>query len=257
MPALVDEETFAVIQARMKINKATAIRNNRDPESSLLRGGYVRCGYCGWSMEARKMHKKSTPMTVYVCSRRKKSEYTGECQHGISVRLLDTAMWEHLKSLATRPDAIAAELERMQREDPTVADIEAVERSLTQVVRQQRNLIENLANVSGAAATLITDKINTLEEQRKQLTAEREVILGRASAWQRAQGSATCRRGAAPLPRAQTRSPIRSGGSHSTRWASRPRYGARIMSRAARSGPASPWTVRIVCTSPARSSCRR
>jgi hypothetical protein len=63
----------------------------------------------------------------------------------------------------------------------------AVERQLTTVARQQRNLIENLANVTGTAAALIAEKINALDAQRTQLEGERQGILQRRAAWEAAQ----------------------------------------------------------------------
>jgi len=187
IPALVDDVTFEAVQARLKSNQHTASRNNHDPEAALLRGGYVRCGYCGWAMHVQNSAPKGRPIVLYRCSRRTKSEGAGECAHGISTHLLDAAVWQHVEQILTQPDLIAAELERMRGMDPSAADLDAVERSLTQVVRQQRNLIEQLANVSGAAGRVIADKINALESQRDQLSAERETILGRARSWADAQ----------------------------------------------------------------------
>jgi site-specific DNA recombinase len=100
--------------------------------------------------------------------------------------VLDGAAWAHVRELLTHPETIAAELERMQREDPGAADLEATERALTAVVREQRNLVENLGHAQGAAAVLIADKINALEAQREQYTAEREGLLSRRQRWQAA-----------------------------------------------------------------------
>ena len=195
VPALVDRALFAAVQVHLSQNKLSSPRNSRTPEESLLRGGYVRCGYCGWAMHVyrstshRKPNGELRATLVYRCSRGYKPGYgkDGECRHVITLSVLDGAVWAHIAQLLTRPDLIAAELERMRDNDPGAGDIEAVERSLTAVVRQQRNLIENLANVNGGAGTVITNKINALEAQRDQLAAERETILARSRSWQETQ----------------------------------------------------------------------
>ena len=105
----------------------------------------------------------------------------------MSTALLDRVVWAHVERILTNPELMAAELERTQSSDPTADDLAAVERQLTGVVREQRAYIENLGKVTGAAATLIAEKVNALEAQREQLTVEREAILSRAQAWQDAQ----------------------------------------------------------------------
>ena len=47
IPPLIDATTFAGVAARLARNKATAVGRLCEPEAFLLRGGYVRCGYCG------------------------------------------------------------------------------------------------------------------------------------------------------------------------------------------------------------------
>jgi site-specific DNA recombinase len=49
----VDRATFAAVQAQLRRNKEESTRNNSRPKLYLLRGGFVRCGYCGRSVCAR------------------------------------------------------------------------------------------------------------------------------------------------------------------------------------------------------------
>ena len=48
-PAIVTPEEHALAQSILERNKANAIRNNRDPQATLLRAGFIRCGHCGWN----------------------------------------------------------------------------------------------------------------------------------------------------------------------------------------------------------------
>ncbi len=55
-PILVTEDgkpdiaLFERVQNRLVINKQAATRNNHDPHAYLLRGGFIKCGYCGANM---------------------------------------------------------------------------------------------------------------------------------------------------------------------------------------------------------------
>ncbi|HEV2121149.1 MAG TPA: recombinase family protein, partial [Chloroflexota bacterium] len=203
IPALVTPELFEAVQARLRLNQRAATRNNRNPEASLLRGGYVLCGYCDHVMSVHTTRPKGQEITIYRCNRNAAGGTT-DCHHGIAIHLLDGAVWERVSSVLRNPALVAAELERLQEADPDAADLEAVERRLTAVVREQRNYVENLGKVTGPAAALIAEKINALEVQREQLTGDRDTVLARSEARQRAReqlGSieAWCRNVAANL----------------------------------------------------------
>lgn len=64
VPALVDAETYQIVQERMRLNKERSPRNNRDPEATLLRGGFVRCGHCGDSMGRDEGATEEAPATL-------------------------------------------------------------------------------------------------------------------------------------------------------------------------------------------------
>jgi site-specific DNA recombinase len=53
-PALVTEAIADAALKRLAINKQESVRNNRNPEAFLLRGGVARCGYCGSALSAYK-----------------------------------------------------------------------------------------------------------------------------------------------------------------------------------------------------------
>jgi site-specific DNA recombinase len=184
IPAIIDQATFDTVQQRLTRNKSFAVRNAKHPEEALLRAGYARCGYCGYSMWVQGSSKNRGG--VYRCAKSSYVGYGGCACPNISTNVLDAAVWTRISALLAHPELIAAELERMQQQDPSTADLEAVERSLSAVVRQQRNYVENLGKVQGAAADLIAEKINALEAQRAQHATEREAILTRRAVWERA-----------------------------------------------------------------------
>ena len=53
-PALVGVEEFSTVASRLATNKAHAVRNNRNPEATLLRAGFLTCGHCGQSLAVKR-----------------------------------------------------------------------------------------------------------------------------------------------------------------------------------------------------------
>ncbi|ACZ39651.1 recombinase family protein [Sphaerobacter thermophilus] len=185
VPPLVDRATFELVQEQFARNQARAARNNRNPEAALLRGGYVRCGYCGRAMHVHKNSGKP----AYRCNGR---EYRrGSCPMPvIAAHVLDAAVWERVEAILTRPEIVAEELARLQTDDPTAADLAAVDRLLQQVDRQRANLTQaiGLTDDPDAVAALMAE-LERVAARRRQLEAEREGILHRREAWEAARAN--------------------------------------------------------------------
>ena len=185
IPAIVDDATFQAAQERRRRNQAESPRRTRDPEAYLLRGGYARCGYCRNSMAGVRNRDNTN---VYACTKGNRS--TGTCtRHGISVRILDRAVWERVESLLTRPDVIADHLERMQREDPSETDLANVERALAEVGRQKARLTRALTMFDDEeAAAPIVAEMEVLQARQRSLEREQEAVRARRAGWEAASG---------------------------------------------------------------------
>jgi site-specific DNA recombinase len=145
----------------------------------------VRCGYCTDAMRVLRARPQRRQTTTYRCARG--SKYRSDCtQHGIATRLMDTAVWGRVEAILTRPEIVVEEVARLQADDPTADDLAAAEKALANVRRQQDNLVEQLANVGGAVANLVTEKLAALEAKREQFASERDAILLRQRAWKTA-----------------------------------------------------------------------
>jgi site-specific DNA recombinase len=188
IPALVDKETFEIVQERLRLNRERSARSNRDPEATLLRGGFVRCGYCGDSMAALHARPKRRQAAFYRCARGMK--YPRDCtQHGISATVLDPAIWAKIEQILLRPEIIAGELARMENQSPATdaEELERVDRALATIERQQRNLVDQLAEQGQVVAALITQKLASLDDQRKSLEDSRVTLLTRKANQEAAQ----------------------------------------------------------------------
>jgi site-specific DNA recombinase len=183
IPAIVSRDLFEAVQARLAINKARSPRRTLDREAYLLRGGFVHCGYCGYTMS---VHRKLRS-TAYECVKR--SRATGLCsQHGISTRILDEAVWSRVERFLTRPDIVATELERLQSDDPTQADLDAIERGISEASRKIGNLTRALAMFDDpeAAAPLVAE-VEALRSQQRSLEVECVAVLARRAGWEEGQ----------------------------------------------------------------------
>jgi site-specific DNA recombinase len=177
-PAMVDEATYAAVQARFRLNSEQARRHNSAPEASLLRGGFAKCGYCGSTMIVHRRPRYAS----YRCSKhlRIKDACPGAT---IAVKRLDEAVWRRVESILTQPAIIAAELRRMRQTDTTEVDVKRLGRQLVQVDRSISNLVERLAEAGPAVAKAVSEKLTALERQREQLSSEREAALTRRKGW--------------------------------------------------------------------------
>jgi site-specific DNA recombinase len=169
VPALVDPPTWHAVQARFARNKAEAPRNNRHPEDSLLRSGFVRCGYCGNTVIAY-VHSAGLMYRCCVYSR----DIPGCRSSHVLVKTLDHAVWEKVHEVVTRPEIIALQLERLQQESDSGADVEALDRQVSAVEKQRQRIARGVAALDDdeAAAPLLVE-LKALAAQKRQLEAER------------------------------------------------------------------------------------
>ena len=112
VPAVVAQDVFDQVQAKLSLNQQKAPRNNK-AHQYLLRG-LVSCGICRLSAHARTLH--SGRYHYYVCKghtdalrtapgERCKSRYIPTSQ-------LDELVWQDLCMVLTQPEIIAYQLER-------------------------------------------------------------------------------------------------------------------------------------------------
>jgi site-specific DNA recombinase len=183
------------VQARFTRNKAEAPRNNRHPEDSLLRSGFVRCGYCGNTVISF-AHSSGLMYRCCVYAR----DIPGCRSSHVLVKTLDHAVWEKVQEVVTQPEIIALQLERLQQQSDSGADIEALDRQLRVVEKQRQRIARGVAALDDdeVAAPLLVE-LRALAAQKRQLEADRTAAAKRVTDHQEHQDQLTslmdwCRR---------------------------------------------------------------
>lgn len=166
VPALVTPAVWETAQGRLRLNGAHARRNNRNPEGSLLRGGYARCALCGISLAAL---TKPTRQPYYNCHR----------HIGIGVAVLDAWVWTRIRAVILDPEHVGAGVRGRDEAKPT-DDAARLDRRIAEAERRQRNLWGQVAE-RGANPVLL-GQIDDLERRRLALVAERATTADAAQA---------------------------------------------------------------------------
>jgi len=194
VPAVVPQNVFDQVQAKLSLNQQKAPRNNK-AHPYLLRG-LVSCGMCRLSAHARTLH--SDKYHYYVCKGRTDALRTapGErCKSRyIPTPQLDELVWQDLCMVLTQPEIIAYELERAHgghwAPQELQARIDTLNQAESLLKHQQARLLEAyLASVIDLEEferkrSELTRKQKALATQRLQLemtVVERVELSGMAS----------------------------------------------------------------------------
>jgi site-specific DNA recombinase len=146
VPALIDEETFALAQQRIEQGKRLSTRNTRQP--SLLQGILV-CAGCGYVYHrGQGANRQGRTYHYYRCSGARSHGARGRVCSNRPVRMeqLDELVWQEVLRLLENPTLIQAEIDRRldsaRTEHPASQRREGLERELTRARRALERLIE-------------------------------------------------------------------------------------------------------------------
>lgn len=174
VPAIVTGGEHAAAVDRLEYNRATSPRNNRDPDGTLLRAGFIRCGHCGRSMGVKNPCSPRQRVPMYRCNGTH-PDLSGNRGVHIQAPSLDAAVWGRVADVLLRPEVIKAEVERRRSGSTAVADLGAIDRRLAVIDRQRQNLVRAIALLEGDpdSAALMARELSGLSAQRKEIETER------------------------------------------------------------------------------------
>lgn len=180
IPAIIDPDIWQHAQERLTLNKQRAQRNSKNPEATLLRGGFLKCGYCGWSMSAR---PRTNGTYEYVCGQSRIAGTTCP-KPTISAPKIDRAAWEQVRKLLLQPAIIESELEKLSTEDPTAAERAGLEKRLADIERQRSNLTRGIAMIDDRdVASGLLVELQGLTHRKREVESEIQALAERHRLW--------------------------------------------------------------------------
>lgn len=182
VPALINQQTFALAQERLAQNKQLSARNTKEP--TLLQGLLV-CERCGYSLYRTSTRTTRRQVKYYRClgsdAYRHLSGPVCSCRP-IRLDYLDELVWKEVVQLLRAPELIEAELERRQQEhldsSSARARKEQLERELARTKQQADKLLdayqEDLLTLRDLRQRMpeLKKRIGALETQLKSLSAQ-------------------------------------------------------------------------------------
>jgi site-specific DNA recombinase len=145
VPALIDDETFALAQERLEDNKKFALRHTIEP--SVLQG-LVNCRHCGYAFCRSSAHSGQRKIYYYRCSGSDSPCHRGKPKctcRPVRQDLLDHIVWTEVVRLLEDPTLIQNELERRlaaaRHADPACHHAQTLDRDLIQVHKRMERLL--------------------------------------------------------------------------------------------------------------------
>jgi site-specific DNA recombinase len=162
VPALIDEDTFALAQERLANNQKLAARRTIEP--SILQG-LVHCRQCGYALYRTSTRSTARKIAYYRCLGSDAWRYEGKArcdQRPIRLDLLEHTVWTQLVQLLEDPTLIQAELDRRL----------AAARNANPAKRRQETLTRELAQANKRMERLLTayqEELLSLDDLRRRM----------------------------------------------------------------------------------------
>ncbi len=181
IPALVSAETWNAANARIKANRTSSSRNNRNPEAFLLRTGIARCGHCGSPLVC----STSQGRFCYTCGPENRRRH-GCPGFTITAKELDTAVWHWVDYVRSHPAYIEQHASKQAAPDTTSDNLAAIDRQLVKLSQQAANVGAGLAEASNPdTRAVILAQLDNITVLQRAARVEREAILAIAAAHER------------------------------------------------------------------------
>ncbi|HEX6551817.1 MAG TPA: recombinase family protein [Ktedonobacteraceae bacterium] len=167
-PMIIDPELFARNQARLKINRAEATRQSKEPERFLLRAGYIKCEICKLTMHVNASRSRNAP--IYFCS-------DGGHSNTVNTGTIDTLVWGYMVQLADEIAIIERAIQLATNNSASLREIAAILNSIVTSEAKIAQYTEDLANpaLKGTARDVILGLLS--DESAKLLVKQEEKSL--------------------------------------------------------------------------------
>ena len=183
VPAIVTEETFALAEERLAMNKTHSPRRTKTP--SVVQG-LVSCGKCGYALSRSSAQTTARRISYYRCLGSDSWRHLGGSlcdSRPVRQDLLDDVVWSEVVRLLQDPVLIGAEIDRRleaaRASDPN-QQREADQRRRLIRVRKRIDRLINAYQEELITIDELRDRTPELRRQEKTLHRELQSAIGRA-----------------------------------------------------------------------------
>jgi site-specific DNA recombinase len=188
---IVSKELAQKALARLQQNQIEAERNMKNIGLSFLRGGYIRCGYCGGSMVMHShMESKGSPKILrFVCGQRRSyraGRHVEPCategQFSIRISVVEEAIWAYFLRAISDPKMVPTAYERLATREHTIEQwrqsrIRVLDKLITEATDRYKNYMAAIGDTSDSGmrkgllelATNEKASINTWKKERENI----------------------------------------------------------------------------------------
>lgn len=174
VPAIVDEETFELVQKLLKQRRRS--KGQHKAKEVYLLTGLVECAECGsaYHGSSRIGGRNKSKYVSYRCSKRKKLENPCKCKE-INKTLLDEFVVNQLYTTLLNPTNLQQLLDEIniklkQKYEDMDQDLPQLQKQLDEVNQKISNLVQAIAMGGLGSLDTITQEIQRLEHDKVKLT---------------------------------------------------------------------------------------
>jgi len=177
VPAIIDDDTFALARSRLEHGVRFASRNAKKP--SLLRGLLVCCE-CGYAWHRVEKGNPQSKRAYYQCGSRCLRTAERRCESKpVRAEALDQLVWAEIRRLLCEPDLVRAEIDRrlrsMRETDPAARRSETLAAELTRAERAISRLVDAYQD-DQITLDELRARMPELRRRESALRAERDAI---------------------------------------------------------------------------------
>lgn len=177
VPAIVDAETWQLVQERSSLNRKEAALHRKTP---YLLSGRMKCGHCGASFNGEASNVRG--LKYYRCLAIHKGDVAHKCNiPSFRVDTVDAVIWNWVIQLLTNPEAleegINLRLTQNEKESAPLRERLAIAADMLDGNNKQLARLVDLYIAGDFEKDLLTDRKKRLEESIKALEREKASIL--------------------------------------------------------------------------------
>jgi site-specific DNA recombinase len=177
VPAIISEELFQQVHARLEENKRFSPRNNKKYE--YLLSGLLRCKECGYALYGKPASNSKYKRLYYRCAGQDGYRWTKGrvCSaHPIRVEALDDLVWEQTRRLVEQPELVlreySARLQKKRRQQTEFKALLAKKKRESKQLELEKERLLDLYQSGRIALAEIEPRLKSLRSKSKRVQDE-------------------------------------------------------------------------------------